>query len=602
MDIIYNHLSTINYLWSSLQIDANTIQHKLNPVIQAFELVLENEKNEKQALQADIQDLLAFIEYASGLLGVSLESMLESNQILLLPDNLFSYPDLQPTYPHRKALNDLNLKLDKEITTRKNHVAEWLEDIRLLCELLVLDYSFKSVEISCRLRDLRQLKVERVVRFDQTMKSMHAYWHLLDYTEEIKLEDAMDHQLAELFENFPLDLELSNLMDTLDDTRIDPFYAHPTNPFTQLSQEILDQLSQKHHQLESLFHTRWNIHQHAVHKIKTVWEEFNIPLLERPYLPQRLGIKDMQILKDILDGIGPMIRNKFDAYILECKERLVPLWNACLLSEHEREVFVASLYELNTKLEIETAVNDHEAYLERICAEGQALQALMKERKDLIQKMLDFEKKASDPKRLFQASFQLLEEEKWRRTCLPRLLQLDRQLIKAIDEFEKSAGKPVMIGDKRYLDALLDEIADREANQTFFGFLSSEPVPHSSSSTTTMKRHQKKRSSSVNNLKRPSSLKLRASSAVVHPSTPVQLPKRINPSQSVPVVDKLKRTARKEQDNKKDMFSNSPYIQSSMTLTHPLRQPSRVPSIIPVIPNHRGPTSRRGTVAGGGKI
>lgn len=86
---------------------------------------------------------------------------------------------------------------------------------------------------------------------------------------------------------------------------------------------------------------------------------------------------------------------------------------------------------------------------------GKALMALMQERKDLIQKMIDFEKKASDPKRLFQASFQLLEEEKWRNSCLPRLLKLDRDLIRAIQEFEKLAGKPVMFGEKRYLDTLV---------------------------------------------------------------------------------------------------------------------------------------------------
>lgn len=69
--------------------------------------------------------------------------------------------------------------------------------------------------------------------------------------------------------------------------------------------------------------------------------------------------------------------------------------------------------------------------------------------------MIDFEKTASDPKRLFQASFRLIEEEKWRNSCLPRLLHLDRALIKAIGEFERLAGKPVMIGERRYLDTLV---------------------------------------------------------------------------------------------------------------------------------------------------
>jgi hypothetical protein len=110
---------------------------------------------------------------------------------------------------------------------------------------------------------------------------------------------------------------------------------------------------------------------------------------------------------------------------------------------------------IGTKQEIKSEVDLHIAYLESIRLEGQALKALMKERKELIQKMIEFEKKASDPKRLFQASFQLIEEEKWRNTCLPRLLLLDRQLIKAIGEYEKLAGKPVMIGDRRYLDTLV---------------------------------------------------------------------------------------------------------------------------------------------------
>jgi hypothetical protein len=72
--------------------------------------------------------------------------------------------------------------------------------------------------------------------------------------------------------------------------------------------------------------------------------------------------------------------------------------------------------------------------------------------------MIDFEKTASDPKRLFQASFQLIEEEKWRNSCLPRLLHLDRALIKALQEFENLAGKPVMIGNRRYLDTLVSDL------------------------------------------------------------------------------------------------------------------------------------------------
>lgn len=69
--------------------------------------------------------------------------------------------------------------------------------------------------------------------------------------------------------------------------------------------------------------------------------------------------------------------------------------------------------------------------------------------------MINFEKNASDPKRLFQASFQLLQEERWRNSCFPNLLQLDDALFKAVREFEYISGKPFIYGQRRYLDTLV---------------------------------------------------------------------------------------------------------------------------------------------------
>ena len=51
--------------------------------------------------------------------------------------------------------------------------------------------------------------------------------------------------------------------------------------------------------------------------------------------------------------------------------------------------------------------------------------------------MIEFEKTASDPRRLFQASFRLLEEEKWRRSCWPNLVKIEDQLINACLAYEE---------------------------------------------------------------------------------------------------------------------------------------------------------------------
>ncbi|KAL9540773.1 hypothetical protein MBANPS3_009498 [Mucor bainieri] len=468
----------------------------------------------------------------------------------------------------------------------------------------------------CELRDLKEIKTCRIQQLNSSAKTIHYYWHMLNHQPAQQNDDNNNNNnendtielcLSTLYQNFPLDIDLSMMKEQYESSSFD-YYHHPSNRLP-LTASALNVLLQKQHALQTLYEDRIQVYNHSTTRIKAVWEEFNIPILERPALPLRLSDQDMVQLQEIMNSIDPLVKSVFDKYIQQFKDQLIPLWDACLLSEIERTEFITSLYEKNTKLEIKSQVDHHMTYLTSIHIEGQALKALMKERKDLIQKMIDFEKTASDPKRLFQASFQLLEEEKWRNNCLPRLLYLDRQLIKALNEFEKLAGKPVMIGERRYLDTLLDEIADREANQTFFGFLNSDPVH-------TPKR-VKSRPASVGSLgsvmqpKKPHQLKTRAVSAImtsVVNNSAQGVPKKIKPSQSMPLKKKLgvkspistgdQQPNNNNNNNKKgdqstatttttpphqgEIYSSSAYINSNITLTKAFRQKGQMASLIPI--------------------
>lgn len=83
---------------------------------------------------------------------------------------------------------------------------------------------------------------------------------------------------------------------------------------------------------------------------------------------------------------------------------------------------------------------------------------------------MEFEESARDPRRLFGRSTRLLEEEKFRRTCVPTLLHMEEELRRtcvAMEEEEMSAitghggggggggGGGFMYGGKRYLDVLV---------------------------------------------------------------------------------------------------------------------------------------------------
>ncbi|KAI4291611.1 hypothetical protein PAPHI01_0885 [Pancytospora philotis] len=93
--------------------------------------------------------------------------------------------------------------------------------------------------------------------------------------------------------------------------------------------------------------------------------------------------------------------------------------------------------------------------------------ALIERRRLLLQKMTEFEKIASDPKRLFKSSFQLNSEEKFRNTAYPSLLKLEESIFEQIDAYEKNFSGFVYNSEK-YRVVLRAEIDNRIINRTVF--------------------------------------------------------------------------------------------------------------------------------------
>jgi hypothetical protein len=107
------------------------------------------------------------------------------------------------------------------------------------------------------------------------------------------------------------------MKDQYESTAID-YYYHPSNQLG-LTSATLNVLVEKQHVLQSLYDARIQIYNYSTTRIKAVWEEFNIPILERPTLPLRLSDQDMIELQDIINNIDPLVRNVFDKYIQQVK-------------------------------------------------------------------------------------------------------------------------------------------------------------------------------------------------------------------------------------------------------------------------------------------
>ena len=109
---------------------------------------------------------------------------------------------------------------------------------------------------------------------------------------------------------------------------------------------------------------------------------------------------------------------------------------------------------------------------------------LISTRYALISKMKEFEKSASDPARLFRSSFQLLQEEKFRKTAQPSLLNSEAQIRAKLLEYKNKFDEEfVYYGDDvsieiesvnnnngEYLSILENEISNRFMSSGIFGF------------------------------------------------------------------------------------------------------------------------------------
>lgn len=91
----------------------------------------------------------------------------------------------------------------------------------------------------------------------------------------------------------------------------------------------------------------------------------------------------------------------------------------------------------------------------------------IQKRRELLGKMTEFEKIASDPRRLFRSSFQLNSEEKFRNSAYPSLLKMEEGLFELVEQFETQFGAFIFEGIE-FRSALRNEIENRIINRTVF--------------------------------------------------------------------------------------------------------------------------------------
>lgn len=465
MDALRAHLSRLERLYSQLKpVDASDaeneawIKQRLSKAQLELHLAVQEQESRRSLLEAEILDLLEQIEDICWTLHSTSSENITS--IPLYPTHI-SY-ETRNTLRRlldslQTQLQDVKLRVLKAITRIRELSAEMDEDIWVP----LISSTSKSWGPSIRdpiLFKLGYLERNRTIRSARYEELMTILQRLTDTLQPEEV-DAFDRALSKVFS-----AKRSNKT----------YYAAGLYGVLSLSDGCLSKLQAKVEALQKLHDQRMEEREHLHTNLLRLWKVMAVPDEDRNplHLSDQLDAAYLTTLRREFESLRAEYLAQLSAVIAEYKPRLESLWDKCMTPNTEREAFITDLLaRFPTVAEAREIFTTTIAKLANVSATSVRIVELIEERQEQIQKMIDFEQSASDPRRLFQSSFRLVQEEKWRKTAWPNLVKIEETLLTLILELEQVEGKPFHYpSGVRYLEVLQMELSDRMANELFFGF------------------------------------------------------------------------------------------------------------------------------------
>ncbi|KAF9764648.1 hypothetical protein NGRA_0376 [Nosema granulosis] len=190
----------------------------------------------------------------------------------------------------------------------------------------------------------------------------------------------------------------------------------------------------------------------------SVVNESNLSLVEEAFqINGSITTANIESLRSYLSHLTEEYNNRIREIYDNTKEYLEELCKLFTLEMGDYELTKEGIGEM--RLKIESLEPKKELYMEIL--------SLIDKREELVESMNNFEKIASDPRRLFKSSFQLLREEKFRKTAFPSLLKIEETLFKLLETYKERFGE-FLRNNKSYASTLKEEIDGRIVNKTVF--------------------------------------------------------------------------------------------------------------------------------------
>lgn len=289
---------------------------------------------------------------------------------------------------------------------------------------IVLEIDFEIIDIELY-NKLKEIHFEYKAKVLEIEKQRNDYYNkiILFYKElEIEEFDSIDKQII----NDYTSVDIINLVDKYN--------------------ELCEEKQKRETYIKSLISD--------IQTLQTMLKDFYITDCVLEMNCTATNIKDLETMKIDLQK---MYQDHFDNIFTDKHSQLTDLCSVFNIEMTDFSKTPESLEIMN--LIIEELNNKKESYLNIL--------DFKKKHKELKDKMIEFEKNASDPKRLFKSSFQLMSEEKFRKNAYPSLLNLENKIMEIIDEYENRFGV-CEFGGKNMRNELVNEIENRIINRNVF--------------------------------------------------------------------------------------------------------------------------------------
>lgn len=438
MDEIYLRLSTLRHLWSrTLDSDSpidcyGTQSVLLEPVVMALDMLICNEEMKEKSLLQDIEQA-----------NKEIEGLLERTGIAFVMRGRSGEEEEQviSSLPVLFKLHQLDLTLLKTLADNLQSTIKALE---------------QDISDSLEGEDIAELNLSSLTLRWIESKSSHS-----TLTEVLEVIAAVHCDVSSAIDRMSAGNEAIR-----EDIRSMCRVLKKQGDIADLRRPQLKQLQR------SLRATIDERREQCTASTRLIKELCDISHTAPP-----IQFKDNDLSEEYISMIESTKNDLLRQHEEKCKEMherymrdITSCWNALGESKEERESFMKE--HSSSSIQALQQMSKYLSVLKPLAENAARIRTLINDRISLIQRMKDFEVTASDPARLFRSSFQLNQEEKFRKSALPTLLSIEKKLFVECAQFEGDAKRPFILDDGSipFVDALQLDISSRYVNETVFGF------------------------------------------------------------------------------------------------------------------------------------